>query len=98
MTLIIDNGARQIRIKGNSATKMLAVADQLNMAIFRMPHNVKYGGEWHGRQWATYWCERMVTLGVAERKRRSRGWYTWTAYRLTKSYGEIADILGSIPF
>ena len=98
MTLTIDNGARQIKIKNHSAGKMLAVADTLNMGVFRKARYVQYGGKWHSPKWSVYWCERMVMLGVAERKRKSRGWYTWTLYRLTKNYGEIADILGSIPF
>lgn len=98
MTLTIDHGARQIKMRERSIGKMMAVADSLSVAIFRAPKLIKYADIWRTPKWSTYWCEKMVTLGVAEKKVQSRGWYTWTLYRLTKNYGEIADIIGGIPF
>lgn len=96
--LIAQNGIRQINMREKSTGKMLAVADNLSIAIFRAPRAIKYAGIWQSSKWSTYWCERMVTLGVAEKRVHSRGWYTWTLYRLLKNYGEIADIIGGIPF
>jgi hypothetical protein len=62
--------------------------------VYRLVRNAKYIDERH----FTYWAEKLVAWGLCEKRVKSRGWYTWTLYRLKQSYGDTMDALGGIPF
>lgn len=86
------------KIANKSWKKLERVLDNLDPNHFCYPRTIAIGDEWMSKRAFTYWCEKLVEWGLAERKRKSRGWYTWTTYKIKDSPSEIWYKLTGIPF